>query len=86
MYFLIEDDVLLEKYNTICDDVSTDIRKEFHSKPVYNKFFLKTKVNSYDDEVADFYDKKPPMVCSNHTCLGVITIDSALKKDKSCYP
>ena len=59
MYFLIEDDVLLAKYNTICDDVSTDIRKEFHSKPVYNKFFLKTKVNSYDDEVADFYDKKP---------------------------
>ena len=27
MYFLIEDDGLLEKYNTIWDKVSTDIKK-----------------------------------------------------------
>ena len=27
MYFLIEDDELLEKYNTIWDKVSTDIKK-----------------------------------------------------------
>ena len=28
MYFLIEDDYLLEKYNTICDKVSADIKKK----------------------------------------------------------
>ena len=28
MYFLIEDDDLLEKYNTIWDKVSGDIKKE----------------------------------------------------------
>ena len=28
MHFLIEDDNLLEKYNTICDKVSADIKKE----------------------------------------------------------
>ena len=39
MYFLIEDDGLLEKYSTIWDKSSTDIKKEFDSKPVYNKFF-----------------------------------------------
>ena len=27
MYFLIEDDELLEKFNTLWDNVSTDIRK-----------------------------------------------------------
>ena len=37
MYFLIEDDDLLEKYNTTCDELSTNIKKEFDSKPVYNK-------------------------------------------------
>ena len=37
MYFLIEDDDLLEKYNTIWDKVSADIKKENYSKPVYNK-------------------------------------------------
>ena len=44
MYFLIEDDDLLEKYNTIWDKVSADIKKEFDSKPAYNKKCLKTKV------------------------------------------
>ena len=39
MYFFIEDDDLLEKYNTIWDKVSLDIKKEFDSEPVYNKNF-----------------------------------------------
>ena len=47
-----------EKYNTIWDKVSTDIKIEFGSKPVYNKEFLKTKIKSNGDEVTDFYDKK----------------------------
>ena len=54
MYFFIEDDDL-EKYNTIWDNVSADITKGFNSMPVYNKIFLKTKINSHSDEVADLY-------------------------------
>ena len=54
MYFLVENDDLLEKYNTIWDKVSADIKKEFDSGPVYNKKFLKTKIKSYDDEITDF--------------------------------
>ena len=65
MYFLIEDDDLLEKYNTICDKVSADIKKEFDSEPVYDKKFLKTKTKSHGDEVTDSYDKKIPKVDSN---------------------
>ena len=34
MYFLNKNDNLLEKYNTIWDKVSADIRKEFDSEPV----------------------------------------------------
>ena len=34
MYFSIEDNGLLGKYNTIWDKVSADIKKEFDSKPV----------------------------------------------------
>ena len=37
MYFLIKSFELLEKYNTIFDKVSADIKKELDSKPVYNK-------------------------------------------------
>ena len=54
MYFLIEDDNLLEKYNAIWDKVSAHIKKEFHSELAYNKKFLKTKTKSHGDEVTDF--------------------------------
>ena len=56
--FMMEDDDLLEKYNTIWDKVSADIKREFHSKPVYNKNYLKTKVKSHGNEVTHFHDKK----------------------------
>ena len=32
-----------------------------------------------------FYDKKIPKVNSNHSCLAVINLDSALKKDENYY-
>ena len=48
MYLLIEDDDL-EKYNTIWNKVSADIKIDFDSEPVYNKEFLKTKIKSHGD-------------------------------------
>ena len=81
---MIEDDDLLGKYNTIWDKVSA--KKEFDSDPVYNKDYLKTKIKSHGDEVTDFYDKKIPNLGSNDTCLAVISLYSALKKDDNWYP
>ena len=57
MYFQIKDDDLFEKYNTIWDEVNADIKKEFDSKPAYNKEFLKTKMKSHGGAVTNFYDK-----------------------------
>ena len=45
--FLIENDDLLEKYNTVLDKVSADVKKEFDSRPVYKNEFLKTKIKSH---------------------------------------
>ena len=57
--FLIENDDLLEKYNTIWDKVEADNKKkEFDSEHVYNKEISKTKTKSHGNEVTDFYDKK----------------------------
>ena len=53
MYFFIEDGDLLQKYNTIWDKVSADIKKEFDSEPVYSKKYLKIKKKSYGDEDTD---------------------------------
>ena len=85
MYFLIENDDLIEKYNTIWDKFSADIKKEFDSDPGYSKNYLKTKIKSYGDEVTYLYEKEIPKVDSNHTCLAVIILDSALNKDENYY-
>ena len=52
---------------------------------MYNKEFLKTKIKSHGDEITDFSDKEIPKVDSDHTCLAVISLDSALKKDDNYY-
>ena len=41
IYFLIEDNDLLEKCNTILDKLS-DVEKEFDREPVYNKKAFKS--------------------------------------------
>ena len=79
MYFFIKDDDLLEKHNTSLHKVSVDIKKEFDGRPVYDQNYFKTKTK-YDNEVTDFCNKKIPKLDSNHTCLAVLTLDSALKK------
>ena len=85
MYFLIENQDLIEKYNTIWDKASADIEKEFDDEPLYNNKILKTNIKSHD-EVTDFYDKEIPKVDSNHNCLAIMSLDSALNKDGNYYP
>ena len=50
MYFLIEDDDVLEKYNTICHKVSADIKNDL----------IANKNKTHGDEVTGFCDKKIP--------------------------
>ena len=61
MYFLIiKNDDLLNKYNTIWDKVTSDIRKEIHGKPAHKIFFLKAKIKFYNDEATAFHNKGVP--------------------------
>ena len=46
---------------------------------------MKTKIKSYDDWATGFHDEEIPKAGCNYTCLTIITIDSALKKEKNCY-
>lgn len=57
MYFSIKNAELLEKHNDIWSKVINIIKIEFDSKPIDNKFFLKSKI--------DFHDKEMRKVDSN---------------------
>ena len=85
IYFLIEDDDWLETYDNIWDKVSANIKKEFDRELVDNEEFSKSKIKSHIDEVKNFCDKKISKIDSNHTCLAVINLDSALEKDENYY-
>ena len=84
MYFLLRT-MTYWTNNTIWDKVSTDIKKEFDTEPVYDKKFLKTKIKSYGNEATDFRDKEELEVGPNYTCLAVTSLDSALKRDQNYY-
>ena len=45
---MIKDKELLEKYNEIWEKVSSSIKKEFESNPLYNEKYLKTKIKVYN--------------------------------------
>ena len=79
-------DSYLKKYKTILDNVSPDTKKKIDSEFVYNKNFLKSKIKLYADEATDFHNKKFPRMDSNHNCLAIVSLDSALNKDGNYYP
>ena len=81
---MIGDYDLLEKYDTVWDKVSAE-KKKIDSEPVCNKKVLRTKIKPHGDKITNFYDKEIPKVDYNHTRLAVISLDSALKKDKNYY-
>ena len=78
---MIKDDNLWNKCYTIYDKITTDVKIELNSKPVYNKFFLKTKTKFYGDEATESYDKNFPKLESSYACLAVISFDCILMRD-----
>ena len=84
IYFLIEDDDLLGKYNTIWDNVSPDIKKEFDNELVTIKKYLKTKIKSHGDEVTDFSEKEILKVDYSDTSLAAISWDFVLELLSAC--
>ena len=67
VYFLIEDDDLLKKYNDNWNKVSNNINEDFDSKLICNEKILRTKINSYSDNVTNFRNKIIPEAGSNYT-------------------
>ena len=84
MYFgSIEDDHLLKNCNSIWNKVSNSNEKEFDSEPIYNIFFLKTKLKPEYYKSIDLDDKEIPKVGSNYTFLTARIIDFILEMIKT---
>ena len=79
---LVKDDKSLEKYNEIWEKFENIPKKEFDSKIVYNKKYLKAKIKSYNGKInINFHDNKILKEGSRCICLSVILIDSVFMAD-----
>ena len=84
--FLIKDDEVWEKYEQIWDLIKNKLGIKFHSEPVYDKKYLKTKVREYDSEIkAKFLGNGIPKENMHYTCIACITIDFVMRIDKKYF-
>ena len=63
------------------------LKIKFHSLPVYDKKYLKTKVREYDGVTkTNFLGNGIPKENMHYTCIAFITIDSVMKMDQKYFP
>ena len=83
MSFSIKDDEVREKYVEIWDVIENKLSIKFHSKPVYDKKYLKAKVREFDGVIkTNFLGNDTPKENMHYTCIACITIDSHMRVDK----
>ena len=58
MSFNASDNKMLNEYNKIREKISSLMKTEFDSEPVYGDKYINTKIKSYEDRIdTDFYGK-----------------------------
>ena len=76
MSFFISDDEVLDKYNEIWDVIKNRLGIKFHSKPIYDKKYIKAKVREFDGVIkTNFLGNKVPKESMHYTCIACVTID-----------
>ena len=87
MSFLIKIDKMWEKYEEIWDVIKNKLGIKFHSKPIYEKIYLKAKVREFDGEIrTNFLGNDTPKEKMYYNCNACITIVSIMKMNKKNYP
>ena len=67
--------------------IKNKLKIKFHSLPVYDKKYLKTKVREYDGVIkTNFLGNGIPKENMHYTCIACITSDSVMKMDKKYFP
>ena len=83
MSFLIKDDKVWKKQQQIWDLIKSKLGIKFHSEPVYDKKYLKTKVKGYEGAIkTNFLGNDMPKENMRYTCIACITINSVMRMDK----
>ena len=67
--------------------IKNTLKIKFHSEPVYEYKYLKTKVREYDGVIkTNVLDNGMLKEYVHYTCIACITIDFVMKMDKKYFP
>ena len=87
MSFKIEDEDMYSKYNEIWNKIKKTLNTRFHSQPIYDDKYIKTKVKTFSGMINTlFSDNEISKERNHYICIAAICIDSILKVDKKNYP
>ena len=80
---MVIDEDVLDKYNEIWDKIKNRLNFKFHSKPVYDKTYIKAKVREFNDVIkTNFLGDEVPKEKMHYTCIACITIDFVMRMEK----
>ena len=87
MSFKIEDESVHLKYSEVWNKIKRLLGTRFHSQPIYDGKYIKTKVKAFSGVTSTFFSKdKIPKEKNHYICIAAICIDSVLKVEKKNYP
>ena len=87
MSFDVSDNKLLKNCKKVWEKVSSLMKIEFDSEPVYGDKCINTKIRSYKDRIdADVYGKGIPIKNAACSCLSLIVLESVIRASKKYYP
>ena len=89
MSFKVINNKLLKNYSKIWEKISSLMKIEFDSEPVYGDVdkYLKTKRKMYNDRVnTNFQGKEVPKENASYKCLSLIVLDCVIRANKKYYP
>ena len=85
--FKIEDEDVYLKYNDIWNKTESMLNVKFHSQPIYDDKYIKTKVKAFNNTINTLLSGDDILKERiNYVCISAICIYSALRTDKKNYP
>ena len=87
MSFKIEEESVYLKYREIWHKIKGFLNAKFHSHPIYDEKYIKTKVKTFNNSINTLFSgDEIPKERIRHVCISAVCIDSVLRIDKKHYP
>ena len=86
MSFKIEEESVYLKYAEIRNKIKSVLNAKFHSQPIYDDKYIKTKLKTFNNTINTLFSgDEIPKERNHYVCISALCIDSILRVDKKNY-